>query len=274
MELLRLISVGLVLGVVVVIPGVSAGTIAVVFNIYERLIEIITPNIKKILAAWKFWLPLAIGAVAGIFFFSRIITILFTNYPVPTHWFFIGIITGSLPLIYNRVRQPGHVLPAIPVVLCCVLGLAVMVMMAVLNPAAEAAVYTVLTPQLFASLTAGGALAAAALVIPGISGAFLLLVIGLYRTAIQAVSDLNIPLIAPVALGAILGLLAGAALVRLLLAKAPRATYGVVLGLVAGSVIVLFPGGLGDGVTVIFSIASMLAGGAVSFFSGRHSHTS
>jgi len=269
MELLKLVSIGLVLGIVVIIPGVSAGTIAVVFNIYERLIGIITPNIKKILAAWKFWLPLAAGAVAGIFVFSRVITILFTNYPVPTYWFFIGIIAGSIPLIYRRVRQPGRRFPAFPVILCCALGLAVMIIMAVVNPMGEAAVHTALTPPLFASLAAGGALAGAALIIPGISGAFLMLVVGLYRTTLQAVSDFNIPLIIPVAIGAILGLLAGAAVVRLLLAKAPSATYGVVLGLVAGSIIVLYPGGFGEGSIAIFSAISMLAGGSISFFFGR-----
>ena len=261
--------IGVVLGIVTVIPGVSTGTIAVVFNVYDRLIDIISPNIKKILSAWKFWLPLGIGILVGLIFFSKIITILFANYPIPTYWFFIGIIAGSIPSIYPRMLKPDSGKPAPAVIICCILALAVMVVMTILKPAEGPAVYTVLTPKLFGILVAAGTLAATAMIIPGISGSFLLLVIGLYRTIIQAVSDLNLPLMIPVALGTIVGLLAGAALVRLLLAKAPRETYGAVLGLVAGSILVLFPGGLGSGAVIIVSIVCVLAGCAISFFSGR-----
>jgi len=269
MELIKLMVIGLVLGIVTVIPGVSTGTIAVVFNVYDRLIEIITPNIKKIFAAWKFWLPLGIGIFFGLIFFSKVITILFTNFPIPTYWFFIGIIAGSIPSIYRRMLQSDTLKPALPVIICGILALAVMVVMTILKPAEGAAAYTVLTPPLFGILAAAGMLAATAMIIPGISGSFLLLVIGLYRTIIQAVSDLNIPLLIPVALGTIIGLLVGAAIVRFLLAKAPRETYGAVLGLVAGSILVLFPGGLGNGALMIISIACLLAGGTISFFSGK-----
>jgi len=264
-----LISIGLVLGITTVVPGVSAGTIAVVFNVYDRLIAVITLNIKKIAAAWKFLLPLIMGGIAGIFLFSRLITLLFTNHPVPTYWFFMGIIAGSIPLIYRRVRQPDSAVPSPPAILCGIIALALMALMAVVRPAEEAASYTVLTPPLFGLLVGGGALAALAMIIPGTSGSFLLLVIGLYRTVVQAVSDLNIPLIMPVVLGTFIGLLAGAALVRYLLAKAPRETYGAVLGLVAGSLIVLFPGGLGSGTTILFSVLSLLTGSAVSVIFGR-----
>jgi putative membrane protein len=269
MELIQLICIGLILGIATVIPGVSVGTIAVVFNVYDRLITVITPNIKKILAAWKFWLPLVIGGIAGIILFSKVVTLLFTNHPVPTYWFFIGIIVGSIPMVYRRTLSPGSALPSFPVIICAILAFALMVVMAILRPAGETDMYTVLTLPLFGLLTAGGALAAAAMIIPGISGSFLLLVIGQYRTIVQAVSDFNVSLIVPVALGAILGLLIGAAFIRFLLTKAPRETYGAVLGLVVGSIIVLYPGGLGDGPTIIFSVVTLFAGSAISFISGR-----
>jgi putative membrane protein len=86
---------------------------------------------------------------------------------------------------------------------------------------------------------------------------------------IQSVSDFNIPLLIPFALGIIAGLLAGAALVRFLLSKAPMETYGAVFGLVAGSIVVLYPGGLGAGDTVILSIICFLVGAVVSFLLGR-----
>ena len=260
---------GLVLGVTTVIPGVSAGTIAVVFNVYDRLIQVITPNVKKIFAAWKFLLPLVIGGIAGIFLFSRLITVLFANHPVPTYWFFIGIIAGSMPMVYRRVQKPGSILPPLPAALCGIAALSLMALMAMLGPVEEAAPHTAFTPPVFAFLAAGGALAAVAMIIPGTSGSFLLLVMGLYRTVVQAVSELNIPLIVPVALGTVIGLLAGAALVRWLLAKAPGETYGAVLGLVAGSLLVLYPGGFGNGFEIIFSALCLLTGGTISLVFGR-----
>jgi len=273
MELIKLASIGLVLGVTTVVPGVSAGTLAVVFNIYSRLIQVVTPNVKKIFAARMFLLPLVAGGLAGIFLFSRIVTILFTNYPIPTYWFFIGIIAGSIPMIYRRLRQSDGVemasIPPLSAIICAAVAFSLMALMAVTRPAENMAVHTVLTPPLFAALTAGGALAAVAMIIPGTSGSFLLLVLGLYRTAVQAVSELNVLIIMPFALGTVGGLFAGAALVRYLLKRAPRQTYGAVLGLVAGSLLVLYPGGLGSGAAIVFSIASALTGGAISFAFGR-----
>jgi len=269
MEPIKLTGIGFILGITTIIPGLSTGTMAIVFNIYDRLISVITPNIKKIAAAWKFWLPLMIGVIMGIIFFSRLVTLLFTNYPVPTYWFFIGLIAGSIPLVYRKARRPGSTRPAFPAVICGIIALALMALMAVFTPMENTAVYTVLTPATFGILATGGALAAMALIIPGISGSFLLLVIGLYRTFVQAVSELNIPLLIPVALGIFMGLFIGAAFVRFLLKKAPRETYGAVLGLVAGSILVLFPGGFGSGTLIIFSVLSMLAGCAISFFSGK-----
>jgi putative membrane protein len=172
-------------------------------------------------------------------------------------------------MIYRRVQELGSALPSFPATVCGVIALALMVFVAVLRPAGEAPVYTVLTLPVFGMLAAAGALAAVALIIPGTSGSFLLLVVGLYRTVIQAVGDLNIPLIVPVALGAVFGLFVGAALVRYLLAKARKPTYGAVLGLVAGSLIVLFPGELGSGTAIFFSVASALLGFAISFIFGR-----
>ena len=102
MEIIKLIGIGVILGVANVIPGVSGGTLAVVFNIYDRLIHVITLDIKKILKEWKFILPLIIGMGLGIILFSKLITFLFAEYPTQTNWFFIGIILGSIPMIYKR----------------------------------------------------------------------------------------------------------------------------------------------------------------------------
>jgi putative membrane protein len=172
-------------------------------------------------------------------------------------------------MVYQRTRKPDSAFPPVPAIISGIIAFALIVAMGIIKPSEEAAVYTALTPLVFAKLTAGGAIAAIAMIIPGLSGSFLLLVIGLYRTIVQAVSDLNALLILPVAVGAIIGVLAGAALVRSLLAKAPRETYGAALGLIVGSILVLFPGGLGEGIAIVFSVISALVGFAISFILGN-----
>jgi len=269
MELIKLACIGFVLGITTVIPGLSVGTMAVVFNVYDRLVNVIVPNVKKVIAAWMFWLPMVIGGIAGIIFASKVFTVLFEIYEVPTYWFFIGVITGGIPLVYSKVRQSASSLPSVPSMICCILAVAVMVLMAIFKPEEGTVIYTELTPQVFGLFALGGALAAIAMIIPGISGSFLLLVIGLYQSTLKAVSDGNIMLLIPVALGAGLGLFLSAAFVRFLLSKAPRETYGTVLGLVTGSIIVLYPGGFGNGAGIIVSVVCLLLGFAISFFMGK-----
>lgn len=277
MEFIRLIGIGMILGVANVIPGVSGGTMAVVFNIYDRLIGVITLNVKKIVSEWKFILPLVAGMGLGILLFSKAITFLFQNYPVQTNWFFIGIILGSIPMILKRMlvasrngTSTGKGGLPLSVVVCGLVALGVMAVMTYLEVSdAGAPIQTELTPLLAAKLVVGLACGTIAMIIPGISGSFLMLVVGIYSTVIAAISDFNIPLLIPAAIGGVLGLLGGAKLVRFLMARVPAQTYGAIMGLVLGSILVIFPG-FGGGVTVLAtSLGCAVFGFVVSFFAGR-----
>lgn len=249
---IKLFFIGIILGVANVIPGVSGGTIAVVFNVYDRLIGVITIKIKKILSEWKFILPLGLGMVAGIIGFSKILTFLFEHYPMQTNLFFVGIIAGSIPLIYRKIKssmkevsEKNKKVPFFTTVLCFVIFLGIMIIMTVFKDVSTSTViYTELTGSLFFLLLVSGALGAIAMIIPGISGSFLLLAIGTYATVIGSVSDFNIPLMIPTAIGILIGLLVGAYLVRTLMEKVPCQTYGAILGLIIGSIFTVFPLGL------------------------------
>lgn len=275
MDFIRLIVIGVILGVANVIPGVSGGTLAVVFNIYDRLINVITLNVKKILSEWKFILPLVVGMGLGIILFSKAITFLFENYPVQTNWFFIGIILGSIPMIAKRLMAASKASSSdarkIPVsaIVCGVLALAVMAIMTYTNVAESGApIQTELTPLLAVKLFIGLACATIAMIIPGISGSFLMLVVGVYSTVIAAISDFNIPLLIPAVIGGVVGLLGGAKLVRFLMEKVPAQTYGAIMGLVLGSILVIFPG-FGGFATLATSLLAAAVGFVVSFFAGR-----
>ncbi len=274
MDFIRLIGIGIILGVANVIPGVSGGTMAVVFNIYDRLIGVITLNVRKIISEWRFILPLVLGMGLGIILFSKAITFLFQNYPVQTNWFFIGIILGSIPMLLKRLlaaskKGSGRRTVPLSAIVCGVVALAVMAVMTYLEVSESGApIQTELTPALVVRLMVGLAFATIAMIIPGISGSFLMLVVGVYSTVIAAISDLNIPLLVPAVIGGVIGLLGGAKLVRLLMARVPAQTYGAIMGLVLGSILVIFPG-FGGFSTVATSLLAAAVGFVVSFFAGR-----
>lgn len=266
MELVKLILKGIVLGVANVIPGVSGGTMAVVFNVYDRIISLITPDIKKIFREWKFWLPLGCGMAAGILAFSRIITYLLGHFPVPTTWFFIGLIIGSIPLIFLRIREnsaDADVRKYILLALSFIIGLAAVLSMLLFDGTennAESVVNIHMNFKYGVLLFASGALAAVAMIIPGISGSLLLLALGMYGIVMNAVADLNIILLLPFGSGVLFGLIAGAFLVCFMMKHIPACTYSAILGLVIGSIFLIFPG-IGSGVvTVLVSLCTAAAG--------------
>ena len=260
MAYFRIFLSGMVIGIANAIPGVSGGTMAVVLNVYDRLIALVSLNLKKILRDLPFALLLVAGAGTAIVLFAKLMSGLFDSYPVPTTWFFMGLIVGSIPFIARRTRGTGSV-PVKSVL--GTIAVVVMIVTAIFRPDEGAGqAITALDPAVFLFLFLASVAAAAAMIVPGLSGAFVFLMLGAYRTVIRAVSDMNLPILLPVALGAGAGLLAGAALIRFFLARRPDMVYAVILGLVVGSLVPVFPG-LPATVPQGIVSAAVFAGGAV-----------
>lgn len=260
MAYFRIFLSGMVIGIANAIPGVSGGTMAVVLNVYDRLIALVSLNLKKILRDLPFALLLVAGAGTGIVLFAKLISGLFDSYPVPTTWFFMGLIVGSIPFIARRTRGTGSV--PVKAVLATI-AVVVMIITVFFRPDEGAGqAITALDPAVFLFLFLASVAAAAAMIVPGLSGSFVFLMLGAYRTVIRAVSDMNLPILLPVALGAGAGLLAGAALIRFFLARRLDMVYAVILGLVVGSLVPVFPG-LPPTVPQGIVSAAVFAGGAV-----------
>ena len=298
MHILKLILIGIVLGIANLIPGVSGGTLAAVFGIYDSLIDLIGLNIKKIIAMKKFWIPLVIGIASGILIFSKLINRFLEHYPCAAMWFFMGIIMGSIPFIASQTykktvlgsdtdtsgekcgQESAHLCAdkCTPgaVKMRCISAAAVLIAAFVLMLAIKYTnrseftqeAQTVLSASLSIKLFIFTALAAAAMIIPGISGSFLMVIFGIYNTVIKAVADLNAAILIPVAAGAAAGILGGAAVIRVLLKRFPAQTYAAISGLVAGSLAVLYPG-LPAQNELLLSILLFIAGGAASYISSR-----
>ncbi len=268
------ILIGIILGVANIIPGVSAGTMAIVTGVYQKLIGIFTLNFKFIKQEWKFILVLAIGAIGGIFAFSVLIEFLLADYNLPTNAFFIGVVLGTCPLIGKKTYSQRGV--KVSTILPGLLTLALMVVLVVAEHSGgeiEAAVITDINIASFLQIAGAMAVAAMAMIVPGISGSFIALALGVYPTVINAISNLNIIVLIPVGIGVLIGLVGGAKLIDYLLKKAPGATYSAIMGLLIGSVVTLayplLPQITSFGIEIIISIVVLIAGVAISYMFSR-----
>lgn len=256
---------GMVIGIANIIPGVSGGTMAVVLNIYDKLIS----SVSEILKDWKknliFLLPIGIGAGTGIVLFSKLIKTLLENKPIPTNFFFTGLILGSIPMIRKKALESKFKASSI---IPFAITFGVLIALAVIMPPeTNATIIRDLTVNSFIQLLLAGIIGASAMVVPGISGSFILLLIGLYTTAITAVAEFNIPLLIPIALGAIIGLIFTTKVIDKLLSRFPQPTYFAILGLVIGSVFPIYPG-FALNMDGIIAIVAMIVGIVLAYFLG------
>lgn len=266
MDNLMNILKGMVIGISNVIPGVSGGTMAVVLGIYDKLISTINGFFKNWKKSIFFLGEIAVGAALGIILFSKLITTLLNNYTEPTSFFFIGLILGSFPLLYKRATK-NKVKPSNYIWFVITLGL--MIAMSFFNENDTTAVaMTTLSVKSFISLFSAGFIAAATMILPGVSGSLVLLILGLYTTFTTAISTFNIPLLIPIALGVLIGIITMTKVIEALLNKFPQPTYFAICGLILGSIFSVYPG-FTFGTMGIMSIITCLAGFLLTYILGK-----
>ncbi len=374
LQYLLAVVYGVVFGIANIIPGVSGGTMLVVFGCYDKVCGALTLNLKEIKKNIKFLIFFGIGAVIGIVGFAFVITFLFTNFPVQTNMFFMGLIIGSVPLIIRNATvkekfRPICILPFI-IGLAAVVGLALLengstnpyrfdmksngisTTITVYNDSDRTvndwsiefedetiqldetmegdavAVYDYSTidkikgifgvklpantPNMFTnpegsvieagksttfiyhdvieadtskmSLSVSYAMdvpffltmmislfvAAIAMIIPGVSGSFVMMTLGVYSTVIAAVKGFDFAIIIPCAIGAIAGLVIGARAITFLMKKWSLMVYSVILGLVAGSLYVIFPVGFGLNIATLTGFVTLIIGAVIAFIVGKN----
>lgn len=260
-EYLRYFLCGLVFGTANVIPGVSGGTMLVVFGVFDRLTEAIS-GIKKIFQNFWFLFTFALGAGGGIVLSAFVISSLFENFGVQTNMFFIGLILGGVPLIYKFGTEEKKVKPscAVPFVIAMavVIGLTVLEKMDVFKLAPD--VVTGFDLVISLKLIVCAAIAAVTMIIPGISGSFVMMLLGVYETIIGAIKDMNFYVIIPFAIGAVIGIIGGAKLISMLIKKNKLMVYSALMGLVIGSVYAILPDGFGFNLQTGYGFACALFG--------------
>lgn len=253
---------GAVVGVANAIPGVSGGTMAVILNVYDKMIGSISNLKKKPKESLMFLIPFIVGAGLAIVALSHLITYLLEYHYMIVNFFFIGVILGSIPMIYRRATEGGF---RVHYLIAFMITFAIMVVIMLLEGDEKQAIETSLNAGLAVRLFVFSAIAAISMLIPGISGSFMLLLFGVYNTVMASVKSFNIIMMLPIGFGILFGLFAGAKLIDIVMQKFPQMTYFAILGFVIGSVPVLFHkivtgGFFKTGSTLVISVAVLIVG--------------
>ncbi|RAZ67844.1 DUF368 domain-containing protein [Planococcus maitriensis] len=250
---------GILMGISDLIPGVSGGTIAFILGIYDRLLESISGFFSR---EWKkqlgFLVPLGIGIVITLLLFSRFIEFLLENHYEATQFFFMGLILGVLPYIMKQAEVKKN-FTARHLVILLVIG-AALASMAFIQTDDNVAPITELSLPTFFLLFFSGWIASMAMLLPGISGSFILLLIGVYSTAINALSTLNLPIVLAIGAGVMVGFVVSSKAISYLLEHFTYVTYAAIIGLILGSLFVVFPGFAADTMTLVTSLVTFMAG--------------
>jgi len=233
---------GLAMGAADVVPGVSGGTIAFITGIYEKLLDSISAvnfGLFKILkkdgikAAWNsfngtFLVSLFLGIGVSLFSLAKGIEWLLEFEPIKLWAFFFGLVLASIIYVGKQIEKWGAG-PIIGIILGAVAAYSV----TILPPLAS-------SNELWYMFICG-MLAICAMILPGISGSFILLILGVYQPIIEALSDRNFSLLAVVAAGCVVGLLTFARILKWLFKKFKNVTIAVLTGFLVGSLNKIWP---------------------------------
>lgn len=250
MEFFFIFLKGFAMGAANVIPGVSGGTIAFITGIYQRLIDALKSfNVKALAYLLKrdlkgfarhvdlgFLMALGMGVVTSIFTLAKVLKNAYEYHPTLVGAFFFGLILASIFSVGKMVKRWRSV-----EVVALLLGLGIAVALAFLNPTEENA-----NPLYLAVC---GVVAMCSMIIPGISGSFILILMGNYKLIVlDAVNNLrqlnfadSLPILIPVGVGAVLGLAALSHVLSWLFKRYHDTAVALITGFVAGSLVIIWP---------------------------------
>ena len=236
--MLKKILQGMVVGIANIIPGVSGGTMMVAMGLYDKLIHSITHLKSEFKESMKLLIPIFAGAGIAIIALSRLFEFLLATYPIPTNFAFCGLIAGSLPFIFQKVK--GHSV-TVGKMIPFFIFFGVVILMAVLGEDGGSAADVSFGLVNVIKLLGVGIIAAATMVVPGVSGSMMLMLLGYYDTIIETINDCIdaliqfnmtellrvVGILAPFGIGVVVGIFAIAKLIEFIFKKAEiHAYYG------------------------------------------------
>ena len=273
MNLFKDILRGVVIGIANAIPGVSGGTMMVSMGIYDKLIYSVTHLFKQPVKRIKTLLPYFIGMAIGIVGLAFAIVAMFEHIPFQTCMLFIGLILGGVPILTGHLKGVRFNLSHAVVFL---IFFGSIILLQIFGGQGSDVALTVTPISLF-KLVLVGIVAAATMVIPGVSGSMMLMTMGYYYPVIGSVKDFITALVAfdapkiihicmiliPFGIGVVVGIFAVAKLIEMLMDKYEALTYCGIMGLVVASPVVILMSAPLAGMSVVTVLT-----GAVTFVVG------
>jgi putative membrane protein len=239
--LIQLIK-GILIGAANVVPGVSGGTMALLTGLFERLINAISACNKdalrllrnqKFIQCWNqidglFLVTIGTGVLISLFSFAKLLDGLFLHHKLYVWSFFFGLILASVYAVGKTIQKWN-----LSVGIFFIVGTITASSMVHLTPATsnDSTLYLMLC----------GAIAMCSMILPGLSGSFVLLLMGNYELVINAISQLNLEILIPFGLGALLGIIAFARLLSWIFRNYHDQTISLLTGFIFGSLAVLWP---------------------------------
>lgn len=248
---------GMFVGIANIIPGVSGGTMAITFGIYDKIISSVTNLFKDFKKSFKTLLPIGVGIVIGIIAFAYILPYCLKTQPFCTSAAFTGLILGGIPMIITALKEGWNKdkKKSLPInVIIFVVLFAISFIMPFLNGDSESGILLTADAPTMIKVFFLGIIAAATMVIPGVSGSLVLMILGYYFGILTAVKsfldglkglDFGVMLenglvLAPFAVGCIIGIFYISKLIEWLFNNYSSATFSGILGLIVTSPVSIF----------------------------------
>lgn len=269
-ETIFLMIKGFVMGIANIIPGVSGGTLALTLGIYEKFIGAISHFFSKLKENIKFLIPVFIGMGLSILTMSSVIDSSFKHFPIPTTLFFMGLVIGGIPLLLKKVKNTKEVKKKSSYIIMALTFLLVIFL------AIAPFIFTDLKEADFSHLGVGGyvvlllvgTIAAATMIIPGVSGSLVLMLLGYYFPVVSTIKELahfknigsNFLILSVFGVGILIGIVLIAKLIEYLLKKYETKTYFGVLGFIFASVVAIPISVYNEVHTIEFSVLQIIIG--------------
>ena len=278
--MMKQILQGMVVGIANIIPGVSGGTMMVAMGLYDRLIHAITHLKSEFKESMKLLIPIFAGAGIAIIALSRLFEFLLATWPIPTNFAFCGLIAGSLPFIFKKVK--GHKV-TVSKIIPFLIFFGVVILMALLGETGGASADVSFGFVNVLKLFGVGVVAAATMVVPGVSGSMMLMLLGYYDTILKAINDFvdalvkfdmgglatGVGILAPFGIGVVIGIFLIAKLIEFIFSKAEIHAYYGIIGLILASPIAILMKTDWSGFSVLMIGISILTFGIGWFIASK-----
>src|SRR5690625_3077165 len=257
---------GMAMGTSDVIPGVSGGTIAVLLGIYDQLVEAINGLFSK---NWRkhlgFLVPLGVGMVIAIFTIAKLMKWLLKYYPGPTYFLFLGLIIASIPYLFQEANVKSNF--KINQYILLIIGAILIGMLVLLHE--KDTLITDRSLSTYLLLFGSGFIGSAAMILPGISGSFVLLVIGVYPTVIHAIDNFELDVIVVTGIGIAIGIISMSKIINYFLTHYRSSTFAIIIGMVIGSIVVILDKATNGPFLMVLSIITFAIGLLAAYILGK-----